>query len=164
MAFATAKEFAAAIKSYCKANSLTLTTLATQIGRPVGTVEDWMYRGLKSPEAQERVMRDFPWLFSAIPASVSAKQAEPLVGGCSYSNHPIECQLLMKLELARQGVVLLSDILQWFVNASPKERERFRDELGQVWKKFLELTRAMTGERALELALQEGRVKIDGNS
>jgi hypothetical protein len=167
MAFQSAKEFADAIKRYCNIHKIPTKELAGLTKRATRTVEDWKYTGVKNPKKQDEIMQEFPWLFAEQPPEILASDdtpIRPLTPAKPASKRSSEIQVLMKIELGRHGIVVLSDILQWFIDASPEERNHFREELGPLWKKFLELTRAMTGERALELALQEGRVTSGNNN
>ncbi|MFA7216693.1 MAG: hypothetical protein WC095_01775 [Candidatus Paceibacterota bacterium] len=167
MEIKTAQEFAEAIRRYASSNGLTIAGLARSIGKPRETVQFWANGKLKNEESRQKIMNDYPMIFSednnftstsdteGIPFSVImpvSNQHKPAV------NRKDDVQVLMRIELGRHGIVALSDTLQWFIAASPTERDKFRESLGGLWRNFLDLTRAMTGERALEIALEERRV------
>jgi len=163
----TSEEFSKAIRDYAKRNDLSIVALAKLIGIPRETVQFWAARGVKREKTRKKIMDNYPMIFSeggdCILTSgsevVSLSATMPVSNQHRPSvNRKDDVQVLMRIELGRHGIVALSDTLQWFIAASPTEREKFRESLGGLWKNFLELTRAMTGERALEIALEERRV------
>lgn len=159
-------DFSQSIRNYLSKSGLSRKELADKTGCSKHMIMDWLRYGLKTAQKRDEIIKKYPWIFLDNLSSDPTVRAEELtlatlpVSPPKVLTNPVnEVQVLMKIELGRHGIVVLSDILQWFIDASADERNRFREELGGIWKNFLELTRAMTGERALELALQERRVK-----
>lgn len=172
MEIKTAQEFAEAIRRYAFENGLTISGLARSIGKPRETVQFWANGKVKNQETRQKIMNDYPTIFCEGNNSIPALNNEvrllsksvPVPNKNKSFNKQDDIQLLMRIELGRQGIVSLSDTLQWFISASSAEREKFRESLGGLWKNFLELTRAMTGEHALRIALEERRVTNAYNS
>jgi len=167
MEIKTPQEFAEAIRRYASVNNLTISGLAKLIGKPRETVQFWANGKVKSQETRQKIINDYPMIFSeggdSIPTSGSEVVLPSVIMPVSNQHRPVvnrkdDVQILMRIELGRHGIVALSDTLQWFIAASPAEREKFRESLGGLWKNFLDLTRAMTGEHALQIALEERRV------
>jgi hypothetical protein len=128
--------------------------LARHLQRPQSTVGDWLYKGVLDDGRRARVIRELPQIFNHHEDSFVA------TGTLSGS-----VLARLKVELVQERVSILSGYLEWFLfQASELEREQLRNTLGEKWNHFLELTRAMTSERAFEMAQEEGRLyNEDGN-
>ena len=157
--------FKAAIKQYIVANNLGgPNELAKEIGRPRKTVEDWYYRGLTSEKGRRQVVERYPQLFSA-KNTIASGQADVVLSEKAPAP-PREDKrpdrkivTMVKVEVVRGEVAALAKHLEGFLyQATPDERNQFRDALGEEWKRFLELCRAMTGETAFQVAKDEGRL------
>lgn len=157
------EDFKAAIKSYIVARGFHgAGELAKELGIPSGTIEDWGYRGLKSEGGRRRIVERHPQLFTAngsLPPTKASVSPNPIPP--REDSHPDrKIVVIVKAEVVRGDVAALTKRLEWFLyQASPEERNQFRDVLGEDWKHFLELCRAMTGETAFEIAKKEGRIQ-----
>ena len=141
----TNEQFMAALKSYIQSQKLSQSSLARQIGRPRETVQDWVTRGLSIDSRREEIVAQYPHIFSQIGASTDSNSPE------------INIKLIISIELAKVHIAELSKILRSLVfDLTGSEREVFRTRLGESWNDFLNLTRAMTGETALQVTLREG--------
>lgn len=146
-------DFKAAIQNYCHAHNITFKQLGERIGEPRRTVSRWANEGIKTNNVRQRVVEKYPFLFSA-EAQAGIVPPAPTAAPANR-----EILLTVKVEQARPAVLCLSSVLTWFLfSASAEERNRFRDELGDDWQHILELTRAMTGEKAFEVTIREGRL------
>jgi hypothetical protein len=160
----TNEQFTEALKKYIFKNGLNQSSLAREIGRPVPTVQDWVRKGVRRDAVREKIVQAYSQLFSNGHQSEEFRpEPEPVVEAPIKAKSAAitgrQLQIIMKTELGRQNVACLSDILIWFLfSATRAERERFRDDLGDTWQGFLELTRAMTGENAFKIAGEEGRL------
>lgn len=163
MTVMTNEQFKATLRNFAAAHGMTQAVVAQKIGKPRQTVGHWFSTGIKPDDIRARVIAEHPDIFSA--EYVPKEEALPLQTEPSVASAPAvsDMRTLVRIELARQVIANLTENLQYFINASADERNRFRDELGDHWKDFLELTRAMTGENALKIARDERRIK-DGHS
>lgn len=149
----TAEEFKAAIQRYLKAQEMTVGELAKKIQRPKKTVEWWYYHGT-TEKNRRKIQEQYPWLFDL------AKETPPEVPPPPLENIQLRLASFVKTEQAREAVLYLTATLEWFLfKATAKERDQFRDELGKDWVDFLGLTRAMTNEKAFEIAREQGELK-----
>lgn len=162
MEIRNAQDFAMFLRWYAEKHGLTRTAFAKIVGRPHQTVGHWFIDGIKPEPHREKIMAEFPEIFSESRNMPRPANNHDLLAATSI-DHSKQMTLVMKVELGRQGTLILSDILEWFINSTPEERHRFREELGEIWKNFLELTRAMTGEQALKMAVQERRVHVNND-
>ena len=138
-----------ALRSYRDSNSLTTAELARRIGKPDSTVGDWIKHGIKRDDVREEIVQQYPQILGS-----GSTAAENLGSTLSTGN-----SFDFKIETARLSVGYLSGLLEWFLyTATREERNRFRDELGNQWKHFLELTRGMTSEAAFDVAKSERRL------
>ena len=144
-------QFQEAIKNYLKSNSLNIASLARKASLSESTVGDWVRKGVKSEARRKQIVAEYPWLFD----SGVKEERTPLRQLADKS-----LLVLIKTEQAHSSVLSLTATLVWFLfKASAEDRDYFRDWLGDDWKNFLELTRAMTGETAFEVTKQEGRLQ-----
>ncbi|MEK7536846.1 MAG: hypothetical protein AAB584_00150 [Patescibacteria group bacterium] len=154
MELQTAEEFRAAIQRYLKAHEMTVGGLAKKIQRPRTTVEWWYYHGITKGKDRRKIQEQYPWLFD------STKETPLEIPLSSLENIQLRLASFVKTEQAREAILYLTATLEWFLfKAMAEERNRFRDALGKDWEHFLGLTRAMTNEKALEIAQQEGELK-----
>lgn len=155
------QEFKDAIRCFLTVHNIGPTELARRAGVSRGVAEHWVYDGLKKRSNIDAVVAQYPWLFEhegSVPEEVQAEDAvlkETSAPAVLNSNRNL--LVLVKIEQARCNILCLAAILEWFLGASKEERNLFRDAIGDTWKELLWLTRAMTGETALEIAKQEGR-------
>lgn len=151
--------FQDAIKAYLKRNDLTIAALALKINKSDRTVGDWIRLGIKRDHVRQRIVDEYPWLFERSDdgaQATSVTQTHKSVADDSRKRMLV----LFKTELAHPSILYLSSVLAWFLfDATAEERNEFRDTLGDDWKQFLELTRAMTNETAFEVAKSEGRLE-----
>lgn len=154
MATLTADEFKEAIDRYLTTNKMTIAALAQRLGKGETTVGDWRRGGIKSDEGRQQIIAAHPWLFE--PGAETP--APPTRASGKNGTH--DTLVLIKTEQARLELLALRSLLIWFLfDASADERHQFRDNLGDEWKHFLELTRAMTNETAFGMANTEGRLE-----
>ncbi len=153
----TRSDFQDALKAYLKDNDITITALARKVGKDPTSVGDWIRHGIRRDDIRHKIADDHPWLFNR-EGKLSQKE---VIDKPEKRTDPNQSLLsLIKSEQARSGILVLKAILMWFLfEASAEERNQFRDSIGEDWKNFLELTRAMTGETAFEVAKQEGRLE-----
>ena len=161
----TNEQFMADLKRYLTKNEMTQKELAAKVQRAQPTVAGWKQVGLVDDATRRKVVDAYPWLFSSNGSSSDdsskgevEEQSSP--AAAAKANVARGLQASVKTEFARQYVACLGEILAWFLfSATREEREQFRENLGDAWKDFLELTRGMTGETAFEIAKQEGRLE-----
>jgi|SRR3989344_916196 len=156
----SAEDFMSAVKGYIEKEGITTAELARKLNKPGQTVGDWIRKGVRRECTRVRLMAEHPELFQGYTAP---KQSEEVVRPPLIKNNGPDHRsmfVLVKIEHARSQTIVFQDLLHWFLfEASAEERNQFRDSLGENWKQFLELTRAMTGERAFEIAKEERRIK-----
>lgn len=166
MKIQTTEQFVEAVNQYAQKTGVSRNKLAGQIGKPRQTVDDWFKKGIKRKPARDRIIAEYPEIFDGYEpldqppvASTSTATVEiPHEHTHTFTDH--EVLALVKTERAHHDISSLTETLQWFLfQATSADRNKFRDSLGETWKYFLELTRAMTGEKAYEIAKQEGRIK-----
>lgn len=152
------QQFVDALKQYASGRGLNITQLADQIKKERRTVSYWLHNGMNNDLVRNKIVSDFPEIFEGYKPSENLEISEP---DNSVKKKTVDqFGSIIKIEMARQNIVYLSSILDWFLyETSVEEREHFRKELGDSWKQFLELTRGMTGETAFEVAKKEGRLK-----
>ncbi len=158
------EEFRAAVKSFMAANSIGPTELARRTGESRKKVENWTYYGIKTQSKIDAVVAQYPWLFESngnVPQEVPTEGTGAKGNTAPVPLHPDRKLLgLIKTEQVRLNILCLAATLEWFLfEASAEERHLFRDTLGDSWKDFVWLTRAMIGEAAFEIAQQDGRPK-----
>lgn len=141
--------FMEAVRSHCRDKGITIAGLAKSIGIPRGTVSGWANKGVRDDKVRDKLVEQYPQIFGGGKSVVGNLGAVLSgVGGIDF-----------KIEAARFSVGYLSGLLDWFLyTATREERNRFRDELGNQWKHFLELTRGMTSEAAFDVAKSERRL------
>lgn len=166
MRIQTTEQFAEAVRQYAQKVGLTRSKLADQIGKPRQTVDDWFKKGVKRKSARDRIIAEHPEIFDGFqsldktPADSTSAATAEIPHEHTHTFTDQEVFALVKTERAHHDISSLTETLQWFLfQATPNDRNKFRDSLGETWKYFLELTRAMTGEKAYEIAKQEGRIK-----
>lgn len=151
------EEFKAAIAGYLKEKNLQVTALAAEIGKPRSTVDGWLHKGIAKNGVRQRTAEAYPQIFRAQPGQTAEPPAQKKV---VRSRHLQELLSLMKIEQTRSHLLNLRTLLVWFLfEASADDRNQFRDMLGDEWKNFLELTRAMTNEMAFDISRSEGRLE-----
>lgn len=161
----TNEDFLRGIRKYVADQQITVAEFARRVNRPYPTVQDWVQNGLRSEYGRRRVAVSYPWLFS----SENSQMKQVLENSSSVSENHKPKQLesqdcsrnsflsTVKIEMSRHYVLSFTELLRWFVfQATEKERNEFRDELGDGWRDFLSLTRAMTGETALRVTREQG--------
>ena len=152
----TREGFQESLKDYLKENDISISDLARRIGKSDRTVGDWIRLGIKLDSRRQEIITEYPWLFTK---EISATESPMLPMEKSVSSFDHKVLVLIKTEQAMSTVLYLMANLQWFLfEASAEDRNSFRDSMGDDWKNFLELTRAMTGEMAFEVTRQEGRL------
>jgi hypothetical protein len=152
----TSAGFQEAIKEYLKRNDSTIATLAQRIGKSDRTVGDWIRLGIKRDDYRQKIVDEYPWLFNQNESGQIAVPVRVSEADTARQN----LLVLLKTEHARPALGNLTAILVWFLfKASAEDRNQFRDMLGDDWKQFLELTRAMTNETAFEVTKNEGRLE-----
>jgi hypothetical protein len=141
--------FMEAVRSHCSSKGISIADLARSINIPRGTVSGWANKGIQNDKAREKIVEKYPQIFGGgKPAAASLGSVLSGAGSLDF-----------KIEAARASVGYLSGLLEWFLYiATREERNRFRDELGNQWKHFLELTRGMTSEAAFDVAKSERRL------
>jgi len=141
--------FMEAVRSHCNAKGISIADLARSINTPRGTVSGWANKGIQNDKAREKIVEKYPQIFGGgQTATASPSMALPSASNSDF-----------KIETARLAVGYLSGLLEWYLyTATREERNRFRDELGNQWKHFLELTRGMTSEAAFDVAKSERRL------
>lgn len=154
----TAEEFKAAIQSYLKTHKMSVGQLAKKISRPRTSIEHWYYHGVKREGDRRKIQKQYPWLFNSssgeVPSEIPPSPHVP------QENAELKFTLAIKTERAHEMILYLTALLEWFLfKATAEERNQFRDALGKNWEHFLGLTRAMTNEKAFEIAKQEGELK-----
>lgn len=151
----TNEEFRAAINSYREREHLSILGLAQKLKKNDSTVGDWVHKGIKRDSYRQRVIEQYPEIFDQHKQEVAVQAVVDLDPTRRH-----DLLVLLKTEQALPAVLNLTAILIWFLfKASVEQRNYFRDTLGDDWKHFLELTRAMTGETAFEVTKQEGRLE-----
>lgn len=160
MEIRSGEDLAKFLRWYLDRNGLTQSAIAKKIGVSQKTFGHWCTGRLRSEVRREKIMRNFPEIFQS-----AAEMEESVEAKVSDEPKKIDNRMLtvVKIELCRQVIAPTSELLQWFIDASPEARKQFRAELGETWKKFVELMRAMTGEGAREIAIKEGRVQSGDN-
>jgi hypothetical protein len=161
------EQFRDTVKQYLEVNGISQFGLAKRIGVSPQTISNWIQRGCVTDDGRARIVGKYPFLFAIqgqgeqlddLPLSVSRATLCPLERIAKDSIRPV--QTFVKTEFARQHVASLSEILVWFLfKATSEERQQFRDELGEEWRNFLSLTRAMTGELAFKVIEEEGALQ-----
>ena len=130
--------------------------LAKDLNIPPTTVHTWFKHNIRKPRVRVHVKKlgeRFPGIFDTIEA--------PTVKPTELPKHPETdpIDLQVRIRLVEHLVHITGHDLEWFVfHATPDMRHRFRDSLGKQWEWFLDLTRAMTSEKALEVIRAEGRL------
>ncbi len=146
-------EFREALLRYLQRENINASDLARLIGKPVNTVGDWVRHGVKRERDRQRIVEAYPQVFGVVAtgkSNIPSQLAQPPDLGFSS---------ILKTEMARMVIQNLSALLDWFLfEASKEERNHFRDQLGDDWKHLLELTRAMTNEKAFDVTREEGRL------
>ncbi len=141
--------FITAVKAYRETKNLTIAAMARELGKGESTIGDWIKKGIGRDDLREKVVAQYPQVFGSDQPAVANLGSTPSTGS-SFD---------LKIEAARLSVGYLSGLLEWFLyTATREERNRFRDELGNQWKHFLELTRGMTSEAAFDVAKSERRL------
>jgi hypothetical protein len=165
----TNDQFIEGLRSRFAASGMTQRQFAALLGLPRRTFRVRLQKGIQQDSARQAFADLHPEVFNGadLPAvdQTAEFQAEPSKSAALEKPGPApnagrKLQALVKLELGRQNVANLSEILVWFLfKATAEERELFREELGDAWKDFLNLTRAMTGPTAFGIAKEEGRLE-----
>ena len=157
------EDFKAAIAAYIRQRGYRgPADLAKELARLPATVEDWLYRGPRSRQGRAKIVERYPAIFGRL--GLGGTEGAPFIPEDSPPESPAADKsraltLAVRVELARMNVVSVSSLLAWFVQeASEEERHSFRAALGEEWQRFIDLTRAMVGEKALEMARSEGRL------
>jgi hypothetical protein len=141
--------FMEAVRSHCKDKGISIANLARSINKPRGTVSGWANKGVTDEKIRKKIVEQYPQIFGGGSSPTA-------ILGSDFSGRD---GLDFKIEAARVAVGYLSGLLDWFLySATREERNRFRDELSNQWKHFLELTRGMTSEAAFDVAKSEGRL------
>src|SRR5437868_2054597 len=131
----TINQFQDAVKKYRDNHGLSISELATKLGKGESTVRDWIRLGIKTDDIRQKTVEKYPWLFEAVTDQAS-------VAGLDGNKQSF--LMLLKTDHAHLAVSQLTIVLRWFLfQASTVERNYFRDTLGEDWKHFLDLTRAM---------------------
>ena len=158
----TNEQFQATVKEYLESSGISQIALAGKLGVSAQAISKWIHKGCVTEEGRAKVIQKHPEIFfrngeqsEDLPSPAPQSLLCPLEKYAKESINP--AQVSVKTEFARNYLASLSQILVWFLfQATSAERERFRDELGDDWKDFLSLTRAMTGETAFKITQQEG--------
>jgi hypothetical protein len=163
----TNEKFKSAIADYLVYHPETnKSKLARDMGQKRENLRNWLKVGIVTEKRREEVVQTYPWLFSSngsqsndLPNGGEVEE-QSLPPAAAKPNPARELQIVVKTQFAWRDIACLSEILIWFLfNATREEREQFREDLGDAWKEFLNLTRAMTGETAFRIAKEEGRLQ-----
>ena len=142
------------LKDYLSEHNLNRKELSRELGVPESTLNDWINKDIpfKRIRAKYRkILRDkFPEVFEETTAGVSETKVIP------------SSNLDLKIQYSRLLILQISMILESLIfNGSTEKRNYFRASLGKEWLWFIELTRAMVGEKALEVIKEEGRLHLE---
>ncbi len=159
------------VREFLDRHNLSQAEFARTIGVPRETVTGWANYPLKKPKAIQALIQKCPWLFdSAVRHPFSADQgeqtqaSEPVIVRSEQRGANEVIQFQVKAILMENAIAQIVPLLQWFIfAATPEQRDALRTSLGSSWQHFLELTRAMNGELARQLAFKEGRLNDDNN-
>jgi len=150
------------LQKYREEKRLTIAQLARELGVPQRTLEYWL-AGKRVPILKYRQIlnQKFPGIFA---------DEQQLPVGLPEEQKPStdSAEALINISLARILIAGLGQVLSWFLfKVSAKERNRFRETLGEEWNRFFDLCRAMLGEKAFEVVKREtgiaDKTKEDGN-
>lgn len=155
----TSEQFQEVLRQYLQGENLSVNALARRIGKPRSTVKQWVQSGVSRDKDRLRIISEHPQIFNGeAVGEVTLKAPVPVRKSVQVADtHSL--LVFMRTEQARSLLLNLRVTLVWFLfKASAEERNTFRDELGDEWSNFLELTRAMTNETAFEITKSEGRL------
>lgn len=159
MQILTSEQFREALKRYLQDENLSVNALARNLGKPRSTVKQWVQSGVSRDKDRLRIISEHPQIFGDEAAGEATLKAPAPVRKSAQVADTHALLVFIKTEQARSLLLNLRTTLVWFLfKASAVERNAFRDELGDEWSNFLELTRAMTNETAFEITKNEGRL------
>jgi len=120
------------------------------------TLNNWLSGVSPARRFHEKINARFPGAFEAsgetITDTTPARRLESK-NGVFVKN---------RISLASRSITELVLIFEWLVfKASPEERNRFRDELGEEWEWFMNLARSLVNEKSLQVMKDEGRLNIE---
>jgi len=147
--------FKATLRRCLENKKMSISGFAKVIGKPRETVSNWLNSGIKKDITRAKVVASFPQIWG------NPNEDEALLVSTVSSKTILlnDMLVLVKTEQARMLVQNLSSLLEWFIlNANKEERNTLRTGLGPDWTRFLELSRSMTNEMALKVAIDEGRL------
>lgn len=150
----TNEQFMAAFRSFIKSEGIGIQELANRLNKPLGTVNRWVYLGIKKESWRKKIVDRYPHIF----------QTSPVTNVLDKSNDKMtdvlrEVVVLIKIEQALMLIVGLSDVLNWFLfEATQDERNRFRDSIPN-WSRIRNMVTAMTNEHTLEVIKNEGGLR-----
>lgn len=151
------EEFISILRKKMEDSGLNQSEFARRLGEKRESVLQWRRDGIKRDKVRQRVISAHPELFSSDGIHADTELVPVEIPKRKKADAIQQMRTAVKTEFARHHVASLENILVWFLfQATSEERNQFRDDLGDAWKEFLSLTRAMTGETALEITKGEG--------
>ncbi len=149
------EEFKAHCLKFLSDNEVTISEGARKIGIPRSTLKGWLRSGIMKDDLRQKIAAGYPQVFGGTEVSEeSTTENNPVLLWV-----PRKVTLSTKIEMLRLTVGNMSQLLRWFLlEATPEERNRLRDELGEDWKQMLNYTRAMTNETAFGIVREEGLI------
>lgn len=149
------QEFKDRWRQFLAAGDLTFLEAARKLVVKPSTLSSWTNKGIFKDTSRQKIVDRFPQVFSGLPIP-QPKESDVV------QFVPRKVTLGVKIELTRQSVVNVNQLLRWFLlEATVDERNRLRDELGADWKRFLNYSRAMTNETAFGMVREEGLLNGD---
>ncbi len=141
--------FSKALRRFREARGFSYKTLSREIKVPRQTLYRWEKEGIAQDSFRQGIIMRFPQVFTP---------DEGVVESIIKAAHDYRRELLeIKIDKAKKGLLDITAVLAWFLfRATPEDRNHFRDALGEDWEHLLALTRAMTNEKAFEIARDEG--------
>jgi transcriptional regulator with XRE-family HTH domain len=143
------------LQEYMRKKGLTSRSLAEELGVPLRSLQAWLsgQRTPKKPCHREALEKKFPGIFSGRQFVSSSE--EPIAPE-EPKPKADKAEVLTNISLARIYIAALEKIFRWFLfEVSAKERNQFREKLGEEWNRFFNFCRAMLGEKAFAVVKEE---------
>ncbi len=163
-------DIANALKGFMESHQLSRTELSQIMGVPRETLRGQLTGNMSRQAAIDKVVREYPWLFDpTLPNPITHKdlfvsqleKATPSTIITSIHTNP-NAQIME--EFVRMHVVAMTELMRRYIYSTDAQtRDSMRRNLGKKWTDFLQLTRAMNGEQALQIALNERRIPNEWN-
>lgn len=164
MSFITNEDFKKGICEFAERHNLSKSELARRLGRSRETVTFWSNHGVKTDSAREEIASKYPHIFFsgnfvARPVGEGSENLTDFLESCESKDQKVSPLSMIKIAIADDHITALAKVFNWFVfTANASEREQFRKDVGEDWKKFQSLVRALTSEIALAVTLDEGKL------